>query len=371
MKNSKRLLALALMVLMLAGALAGCGGSSSAPAAEAPAEEAAPATEAPAEAPADEGAAAYTIKIGYAPGGLDRTESAEIMYAETFKEYVEDATDGGITVELYPSSSLGTENEVITAIAAGTVEMGIYDLSLLSNFEPKAQVFLMPGAFNNSDEVNAIIDSDFAREMFDAQEASSGIKVLGGASKGLRNFTSVKKELKTKDDAAGMIFRVLGSDIYTVMVESLSASPVVMAGSEVYTAMQNGVIDGHENTITNILQDGTYEVHKYMVMDGHSPSVNIYYMSSSFFNSLPADYQQIILDANEYCTGLAREVVDAITESGAQTFLDAGMSIYYPTEEELADWHNAYGPACEEYLRGALGDEIVDEFLTSVEALRG
>ena len=312
----------------------------------------------------------YTIKIGYAPGGLDRTQSAEIMYAETFKEYVEEKSNGAIKVELYPSSSLGTENEVITAIAAGTVEMGIYDLSLLSNFAPNAQVFLMPGAFTNSEEVNKMIDSEWAQKFFADQEATSGIKVLGGASKGLRNFTSVKKEIKTVPDVKGMTFRVLGSEIYTVMVESLSATPVVMAGSEVYTAMQNGVIDGHENTITNILQDGTYEVHKYMVMDGHSPSVNIYYMSSSFFNSLPEDLQKIVMDANTYCTEKAREVVDEITETGTQTFLDAGMSIYYPTDEELAEWHAAYQGPCEAYLRSALGEEFVEEFMENLSAIR-
>ncbi len=312
----------------------------------------------------------YTIKIGYAPGGLDRTKSAEIMYAETFKEYVEEKSGGKIKVELYPSSSLGTENEVITAIAAGTVEMGIYDLSLLSNFAPNAQVFLMPGAFTNSDEVNKMIDSEWAQEFFAAQEATSGIKVLGGSSKGLRNFTSVKKEIKTVPDVKGMTFRVLGSQIYTVMVEALSATPVVMAGSEVYTAMQNGVIDGHENTITNILQDGTYEVHKFMVMDGHSPSVNIYYMSSAFFNKLPEDLQNVVMEANTYCIEKAREVVADITETGTQTFLDAGMTIYYPTDEELAEWHAAYQGPCEKFLRESLGDEFVEEFMTNLQAIR-
>lgn len=355
------MLILALCMLL---SLAGCGrqGSSTAESPEQTASVPADAATTP--------TASYTIKIGYAPGGLEPTQSAEIMYAETFKEYVEQATEGAVKVELYPSSSLGTENEVITAIAAGTVEMGIYDLSLLSNFAPEAQALLMPGAFETSEEVNGVIDSQWAKDFFERQEQSSGIKVLGGASKGLRNFTSVSKELKTVDDAKGMTFRVLGSDIYTVMVESLSATPVVMAGSEVYTAMQNGVIDGHENTITNILQDGTYEVHKYMVMDGHSPSVNIYYMSSSFFSSLPEEYQQAILDANEIATEKAREVVDAITESGEQIFIDAGMSIYYPTEEELAQWHAAYKQPCEDYLRGEIGDEFVDEMLATLDSIR-
>ena len=365
----KKITAIILALVMLL-ALAACGQSSPAPETSQASSAETPAAEAQggaAEAPAK----IYTLKIGYAPGGLPRTDSAEIMYAESFKEYVEEATNGGIVVELYPSSSLGTENEVITAIAAGSVEMGIYDLSLLSNFDPNAQAFLMPGAYVNSEEVDALITSDWAKSFFENQEANSGIKVLGGVSKGLRNFTSVKKEIKTPEDVAGMTFRVLGSEIYTVMVESLSATPVVMAGSEVYTAMQNGVIDGHENTITNILQDGTYEVHKFMVMDGHSPSVNAYYMSSSFFNSLPAEYQQIILDANDHCIELARQVVADITESGAQTFIDAGMTIYYPTDDELAAWHAVYQGPCEEFLRGAIGDEFVDEFMANLEAIRG
>jgi C4-dicarboxylate-binding protein DctP len=309
------------------------------------------------------------IKFGRTPGELEPTASREVMYATAFKEYVESHSDT-IKVELYPSDTLGSANDVVGAIAAGTVEMGAYDFSLINNYYPETMVFCMPGAFLNNDEVNATADTEWAADLFAKTAEETGIRVLSVVSGGMRCFTTKGHEVKTVEDAKGLTFRVMDSPIYVKMVEAISANPVPMPGSEMYVAMQNGVVDGHENTIPNILQDRTYEVQDWIVMDEHIPSMTGVYFNDALYQKMSDEQRAVIDEAAAVAQAAAREVVTDILANGVKSLEDNGMTVYIPTDAEKEAWHDAYGPACETYLRGQVGDEIVDEFLATIAANR-
>ena len=365
----KKLVAI-LLALCMIFAFAACGQTEDTATEEKP-EEAAPSADG-AEAAEDTEPAEepIVIKFGYTPGDLDPTESREIMYATTFKEYVESNSDS-ITVELYSSDTLGSANDVVGAIAAGTVQMGAYDFSLINNYYPETMVFCMPGAFLDNDEVNAVADTEWATQLFDKTAEVTGIQILSVVSGGMRCFTTKGHELRTVDDAMGLTFRVMDSAIYVKMVEAISANAVPMAGSEMYVAMQNGVVDGHENTIPNILQDKTYEVQDWICMDEHIPSMTAVYFNEELYQNM-SDSQRAVIDAAAAeAQQAARDVVKDILANGVEALEANGMTVYVPTEEEKAAWHEAYGPACEEYLRGQVGDEIVDEFLAAIAEYRG
>lgn len=355
------------LALCLVLALAACG-QPAAPEASAPVESTGPdSTPASEEPAADE---PVVIKFGYTPGDLEPTQSREIMYATTFKEYVESHSDS-ITVELYPSDTLGSANDVVGAIAAGTVQMGVYDFSLINNYFPETMVFCMPGAFLDNDEVNAIADTDWAADLFAQTAEKTGIHILSVVSGGMRCFTTKGYEVRGVEDAEGLTFRVMDSAIYVKMVEALSANAVPMAGSEMYVAMQNGVVDGHENTIPNILQDKTYEVQDWICMDEHIPSMSAVYFNEALYQSLSEAQCAVIDAAAVEAQNAARNVVTEILKNGVASLEENGMTVYVPTAEEKEAWHAAYGPACEEYLRGQVGDEIVDEFLAAIAEYRG
>lgn len=309
------------------------------------------------------------IKFGYTPGDLPPEESREVAYATAFKEYVE-ANSDSIRVELYGSDTLGSANDVVGAIAAGTVQMGVYDFSLLNNYHQDTMVFAMPGAFQDNDEVNAVADTQWAQDMFQEIADSTGIRVLSVVSGGMRCFTTQDIELRTVEDANGVTFRVMDSPIYIKMTEAISANPVPMAGSEMYVAMQNGVVDGHENTIPNILQDKTYEVQNWIVMDEHIPSMSGVFFNEALYENMTDEQRAVIDAAADTAQAEARDVVTDILANGITALEENGMTVYIPTEEEKAGWHEAYGPPCEEYLRGVVGDEVVDEFLAAVEECR-
>lgn len=144
----------------------------------------------------------------------------------------------------------------------------------------------MPGAFLNNDEVNATADTDWAKQLFADTAEKTGIHILSVVSGGMRCFTTKGHEVRTVADAKGLTFRVMDSAIYVKMVEAISANAVPMPGSEMYVAMQNGVVDGHENTIPNILQDKTYEVQDWICMDEHIPSMSAVYFNEALYQSL-------------------------------------------------------------------------------------
>lgn len=366
-----------MMALLLAAGLsistAACGSSSS-PSDSAPSD---PGTDAEENTDAAENTEDQTegseeeivIKFGYTPGDLAPEESREIMYATTFKEYVEQNSDT-VKVELYGSDTLGSANDVVGAIAAGTIQMGVYDFSLINNYYQDTMVFCMPGAFLDNDEVNATADTDWAKGLFDKTAEETGIHILSVVSGGMRNFTTKDIDIHTVKDAAGVTFRVMDSPIYVKMVEAISANAVPMAGSEMYVAMQNGVVDGHENTIPNILQDKTYEVQNRIVMDEHIPSMSAVYFNEALYQGMSEEQRKVVTDAATAAQTAARQVVTDILENGIVTLQEKGMEVYVPTEEEKEEWHQAYGPACEEYLRGVVGDTIVDEFLTTIKENR-
>lgn len=311
-----------------------------------------------------------TIKLGFTHSNPDREVDDEVMYAETFKEYVESHSDS-IKVELYPGNALGSQQDTVGAVAAGTVQMTVQNSSLLNNYDINTMIFGMPGTFKDIEETNAVVDSDWAKEILAKTCEATGIRVLGNSCTGMRSFTVKGHEMRSVEDAKGLTFRVPDSPIYSEMVKAMSANPVPMPASEMYVAMQNGVVNGQENPIQNVVIDKTYEVQDWYVLDNHTPTVMSYMISDKFYSSLSDEQRAVIDAANEEATKKSRAVTEQLEASGIKTLEENGMTVYVPTDEELQGWHDAYGPVCEKYMRNQVGDEMVDQLLDLLAELRG
>lgn len=360
----KRCLALVLAILMVGTLFAACGNQS------APAATTAASSNGETAAPAASADKKVTIKLGYTHSNPDRTQDDEVMYAEIFKEYVESHSDS-ITVELYPGSALGSQADTTGAVASGTVEMTIQNSSQLNNYDINTMIFGMPGTFNDIEETNKVVDSDWAKEILENTRKTTGIRVLGNYCSGMRSFTCKGRELRSVADAKGLTFRVPESPIYSQMVTAISANAVPMPSSEMYVAMQNGVVDGQENPIQNVVIDKTYEVQDWYVLDNHTPTVMSYMISEKFYSSLSDAQKAVVEEANAEAMAKAREVVTNLEASGIATLEANGMTVYTPTAEELKGWHDAYGPVCEKYMREQVGDEVVDGLLSLLGEIRG
>lgn len=309
----------------------------------------------------------YTMNCGISiASGTPREESCDVCYAESFKEYVEEHSGGAIKFDIFYGNSLGSDADVVAGLSNGSVEFYCGDITTVSSYYNPALLFSIPGAIGSIEEANRLFDSEWGQKFFDECAAASGIRILCSVGKGFRNFTTVKHPIKTVDDVAGLSFRVLNNPLYIRMVESLSASAVPMDISELYTALQNGVVDGHENSIPNILQDKTYEVEKHLVLDAHTGSYFCGMISDSFYLSLPEDLQKVVQEANEYAKEKVKEAANNILVNGIETLRENGVEVYEPTDEELDAWHAAYADACMELAKEQIGETVVEDFVAAV-----
>lgn len=310
----------------------------------------------------------YKIKLNTSIAqGTPRNQSADICYAETFKENVEQLSNGAIEVEVYYGNSLGSDSEVAAGLSNGSIEFLCSDITTLSSYYAPSLVLSIPGVISTIEEANKLFDSQWGTDFVEECAQQSGIRVMSTIGKGFRNFTTVNKPIKTPADMNGLTLRVINNPLYIEMIDSLSANAVPMSVSELYTALQNGVVDGHENSIPNILQDKTYELEKYLVLDAHTGSYFCGMISEQFYTSLPNDLKVAVDEANRIATEETRAVVDNIISNGIEILKENGVEIYEPTKEELADWHAAYAENTLALAKKEMGEEIVNEFMGAVE----
>lgn len=345
----KRMVALVSSLAILF-TLAGCGAKPSAPAqGDAPEET-------------------YTIKMAMTQGDVAREESAEVTWAERFEEEVESKSDGRIQVEIYGSDQLGSADESLTGMLNGSLEMACLNINVLNNIAPQTMMLSCPALFENEAACDAVLSGAWGQAFFNKLAEDNGVRVLSAFCNGMRCFTSTDAPLTTVESAKGLTFRVMQSEICEKMVSAIGANPVPMAGSEMYTALQNGTVDGQENPPVNILNDKTYEVQKYMVMDKHIASIVTFNISEKYFKSMPEDLQAIVTDAADLVVGEAAQVCANLNAAGVEKLEGYGMSVYTPTEEELNAWHEAMRGPCVEFLVKQVGGDAVDELLAAIQA---
>lgn len=313
----------------------------------------------------------YKMKLNTAIAqGTARDASADICYAETFKEAIEELSEGRIEVEMYYGNSLGSDSEVAAGLSNGSIEFLCSDFGTLSAYYAPSMVLSIPGAIASMEEANVLFETEWYQNLIEECAAASGIRVLSTTCKGFRNFTTVDKPLKTPEDMNGLTLRVINNPLYVEMVECLGASAVPMSVNELYTALQNGVVDGHENAIPNILQDKTYELEKYLVLDAHVGSYFCGMISESFYQSLPDDLKEVVLEADAVAQQATKETVDGIIANGIEILKENGVEIYEPNEEELKVWQSAYSENTMALAKEEMGEDVVNEFLAAVESCR-
>jgi TRAP-type C4-dicarboxylate transport system substrate-binding protein len=151
-------------------------------------------------------------------------------------------------------------------------------------------------------------------------------------------------------------------------MKAVGASPTPIAWTETYTALQTGVVDGHENPIGSILSGKIYEVQKFVTLDGHVYGVDWFIINEKFFKSLPADLQYVVLDCAQISGTVGRGVLTYINAAGIQTLLDNKVQIYGPSEAEIDAFRKAMQPAVVDYLKTKVDPALITELQNSVTA---
>ena len=320
----KRVLAIALSTIM-AASLAACGGSkpaetTAAPAAAAPA--AAETTAAAAAAPAADGAvdtsnAKYTINIGH----INAENDSWHLAALDFKEQVEKNSNGQIKVEVYPNSQLGPEVDMIQSI----LQQGGCDLTFtgesMQTYQPDLGMIGMPYLIQSDEHMKAVLDGEVGKKLEGLME-ESGMKVLGYFTRGPRYITS-NREIHSVADCQNLLIRTPQSPMTVAAFNAIGAKPTPMALSEVFTSLQSGTIEAQENPLAMITTQSFYEVQKYLIKTAHLRAWVYIAMGKAQFDALPADLQQVVLDAGKHALFLKNETeFEKFLQEKGMTFID-------------------------------------------------
>lgn len=313
----KRFLGLALSAAMVAS-LAGCGlkspetAATTAAATEAAAETTAAATEAAAETTAEAKADAATADVPDASGDPEVT----LVYAEVnpldtivgqtdtaFKEKVEELSGGSIKVDLQASGVLGAEADVLDAMLghSGTVDMARLSASSLTNYgATKAGLLALPYIFSSREHFWNFAKSDVAQEFLsETEDLGLGIKGLTYGEEGFRHFFTVKP-VNSLEDLKGMKLRVSSDPVMVGTVESFGANATVVAFTELYSALQTGVVDGAEQPIANYKSNAFPEVAPNLILDGHQLGLIEIVITNDAWDKLTEAQQACVIAAADY-----------------------------------------------------------------------
>ena len=277
--------------------------------------------------------------------------------AELLKTRVNEEMEGTMCMEVFPNSTLYTDEQVIEAMLRGDVQMAAPSLSLFESITKAYRLFDLPFLFDDIDHVDAFQASEEGQKMLDGMQRR-GIQGLAYWHNGMKQM-SANKPLIEPTDAAGLKFRVQPSDVLVAQMEALDASPQPMAFAEVYGALQTGVVDGQENTWSNIYGQYFFEVQDGTTETNHGVIDYMVIASVDFLDSLdPAVRDQLVTIVEEVSTE-RNAAVNKVDAEARQAILDAGSEIRELTEEQRAAWVETMKPVWAQF-EEEVGAEMIE-----------
>jgi C4-dicarboxylate-binding protein DctP len=276
--------------------------------------------------------------------------------ANLFMERVNAEMEGKVCVEVFPNSTLYNDDQVLEAILQGDVQMAAPSLSKFEAFTKQFRIFDLPFMFNNIEAVDAFQASETGQAMKESM-VRRGLLGLEFWHNGMKQF-SANKALTTPEDAAGLKFRVQTSDVLIAQIEALNASPQPMAFSEVYGALQTGVVDGQENTWSNIYGKKFFEVQDGVTQTDHGIIDYLVVTSVEWWNSLDADIRDQLSTILAEVTEVRNAEAFAVNEGSKQAIIDAGGVVRTLTDEQRAAWSAAMKPVWAQFEGDVGADNI-------------
>ncbi|HTS85385.1 MAG TPA: TRAP transporter substrate-binding protein [Usitatibacter sp.] len=276
-----------------------------------------------------------------------------------FKELAEERTKGRVKVEVYPNSTLYKDGEEMSALQLGSVQMLAPSISKFGPLGVNAfEAFDLPYIFPNRDVLNRVINGPVGKDLLGRLE-KYGITGLAYWDNGFK-VMSANKPLHLPADFRGLKMRIKSSKVLEAQFRALGAVPQVMAFSEVYQAMQTGVVDGSENSLPNLWTQKFFEVQKYVALSDHGYDCYAVIVNTKFWNGLPADIratlEQAMKDATAYQFELsAREQDDDLAKIKAAN----RAQVYDLTDAEKAAWRAALLPVHKQ-MEARIGKDVID-----------
>jgi len=245
---------------------------------------------------------------------------------DTFAKEVEQRTQGRYKIQTFYNGALGGERESIESVQLGTQELAFSSSGPVPNFVPEARILDVPFLFRDKAHARAVLDGPIGQELLTKFE-SKGFKALVWAENGVRHMTNSKREVRTPDDLKGLKLRTMENPVHIAAYKALGIITTPMAFPEVFTAMQQGTVDGQENPLSVIVSAKFDQVQKHLSLTSHVYSPCIMLMNKAAFDKLSDADKQAFVEAAKEAAKVNRARVDADDESGVADLRAKGMTV--------------------------------------------
>lgn len=281
-----------------------------------------------------------------------------------FKELAEKKLPGKVQVQVFPSSQLFGDAKELEALLLGDVQFIAPSLSKFDRYTKKIQVFDLPFLFDDIEAVDRFQSGPQGKALLEAMKGR-GLLGLGYWHNGMKQLSTNKDKLVRPDDVKGLKFRIQASDVLEAQFRALGANPQKMAFAEVYQALQTGVVDGQENTWSNIYSQKFHEVQKTIAETNHGVIDYMVVTNVKWWEGLPADVRKGLTEAMTEATAHANKLALDINETDRKKIAEAGKAkIQKLSKDDVAAWRKAMEPVWKKF-EGDIGRDLIDGALKS------
>ena len=306
--------------------------------------------------------AATALKIGHGANEQFHMHRALLK----FEELVEAGSNKEIDVQIFPSSQMGPDREMIEGVQTGVLEMAIPPSSFFAGWDPAFAVIELPYMYSSKEIALKVLNSESGDKMLGRLQ-QQGLVGLGWMELGVRHVTNNVRPIMKPEDLEGIKLRTMKVPAHVDTFKALGANPTPMNFGEVYSALQQGVIDGQENPIALIDTQRFYEVQKHVSLTGHVFAIYTPVISKAFFDGLSADHQKLVKESLATATSYQQELVNKEEADQLKKIRDAGVSVVELSAEQRQVFADKTEAVRAKY-RDQVGAETYDAWVAAVKA---
>lgn len=292
--------------------------------------------------------------------------SSQHVGSIALKDYIEQASDGEIKVQVYPNGQLFGDKEVYQQIVGNNVQFTQIDMAKLVGDDPRFNIPSLPFLFKGDDEAVKFWDSEKGMEIVRSLD-KDGLYGLAMWPNGPKHLTNDKRPIRSPEDLKGLKFRTQGGQVLEETFSSVGAGSTSIPFTELYTALQQGTVDGQSNTFVNIDSKKFDEVQKYLTITGESRVDLVLFVNKEFMDSLNEPTRKIVEDGIKAGTDAARQAAKNMNVEALQKLKDRGtIEITELSDEEIEAFRKVWAPIYEQFA-SIIGEEYIDSAKQSNE----
>jgi len=297
------------------------------------------------------------IKLGHSLDQSHSVHQAMLFMADKLDK----KSSGKMRVDIYPGGQLGNERELIELLQIGSLGMTKVSASPMESFVPEMKVFSLPYVFRNEDHLWSVLNSNIGKKLLHAGQ-DYFLRGMCYYDAGSRSFYTKEKPVNTPKDLKGLKIRVMKSKTATEMIQTLGGSATPIAWGELYTALQQGVVDAAENNPPSFYLSRHYEVCKYYSLDEHTSIPDILLMSTKIWNKLTAQEQKWLQEAVNESVDFQKKLWKESSDFALKKVQENGVKVIYPDKSNFQE--------CVQSLKDAYKGTSIYELLETINNIK-